>query len=447
MFESLTSKLDAVLKKFKGRGILTEQDIQEGLREVRLALLEADVNFKVVKSFIEKVKERAMGREVMESLSPGQQVVKVVHEELCSVMGERSKGIHLSPTPPTIIMLVGLQGSGKTTTAGKIARMFKQDGKKALLVAADIKRPAAVKQLVVLGESLRVPVFTPDTGKDAVGVCTGGVEYAKMYGHDVVIIDTAGRLHIDNELMLELVQIKEKVRPDEVLLVVDAMTGQDAVNIATHFDESLDITGVILTKMDGDARGGAVLSVRHVTGKPIRLVGMGEKLDQIEPFFPDRMASRILGMGDVLSLIEKAERTYSSEDVKNLKDKFKGDSFTLEEFRTQLRHLRRLGSLTDLIQMIPGGRKILQTAGGEIPEDGLKHVEAIINSMTIKERMDHTIINGSRRKRIARGSGTSVEEINRLIKQFLEARKMMKGLAGGKGRLSMIKGAKRLFSL
>lgn len=446
MFESLTSKLDAVLKKFKGRGILTGQDIQEGLREVRLALLEADVNFKVVKSFIEKVKERAMGQEVMESLSPGQQVVKIVYEELCSIMGERSKGVHLSPNPPTIIMLVGLQGSGKTTTAGKLARMFKQDGRKAFLVAADIRRPAAVKQLEVLGENLRVPVFTPVAGKDTVAVCSDGVEYAKMYGHEIIILDTAGRLHIDEDLMKELIKIKEKVRPDETLLVVDAMTGQDAVNIATHFNDSLDITGVILTKMDGDARGGAVLSIRYVTGKPIKLIGIGEKLDQIEPFLPDSIASRILGMGDVLSLIEKAERAYTTEDVKNLRDKFTGNNFTLEDFKTQLKQLRRLGSLTELIQMIPGGRKILKGVGGEIPDDSLKYVEAIINSMTRKERTDHTIINGSRRKRIAMGSGTSVEEVNRLLKQFLEARKMMKNLTGGKGKLSMMKRARGLFS-
>ena len=446
MFESLTSKLDAVLKKFKGRGLLTEKDLEEGLREVRLALLEADVNFKVVKSFIERVKGRAMGREVMESLSPGQQVVKIVYEELCAVMGEGSKGLQLSPNLPTVIMLVGLQGSGKTTTAGKVARMFKQDGRKALLVAADIRRPAAVKQLEVLGEGLKVPVYTPDTGKDAVAVCTGGVEYGKKYGHDVVIIDTAGRLHIDDELMKELICIKDKVSPNEVLLVVDAMMGQDAVNIATHFNESLDITGVILTKLDGDARGGAVLSIRHVTGKPIRLLGMGEKLDQLEPFYPDRMASRILGMGDVLSLIEKAERAYSLEDVKDIKDKFRGDSFTLEDFRSQMKQLKRLGSLTELVQMIPGGRKILQGIGGELPEDGLKHVEAIINSMTVKERLDHTIINGSRRKRIASGSGTRVEEVNRLLKQFLQARKMLKGLSGGKGKFAMMQKARRLFS-
>ena len=446
MFESLTSKLDAVLKKFKGRGLLTEKDINEGLREVRLALLEADVNFKVVKSFIDRVRDRAMGKEIMESLSPGQQVVKVVYEELCSIMGEKSKGIQLSPNPPTVIMLAGLQGSGKTTTAGKLARMFKKDGRKVLLVAADVTRPAAVKQLSILGEGLKVPVYIPDSGKDAVAVCRDGVEYGRMYGHDIVILDTAGRLHIDDELMGELKSIKEKVTPHEILLVVDAMTGQDAVNIATHFNDSLDITGAILTKLDGDARGGAVLSIKHVTGKPVRLLGMGEKLDQLEPFFPDRMASRILGMGDVLSLIEKAESAYSLEEVNNLKNKFKGDRFTLDDFRTQLRQLRKLGSLTDLMQMIPGGRNILKNVGGEIPEDGLKHVEAIINSMTVKERMDHNIINGSRRKRIASGSGTSVEEVNRLLKQFLQARKMLKGLSGGKGSLSMIQKARRIFS-
>lgn len=446
MFENLTAKLDAVLKKFKGKGLLTEQDLQDGLREVRLALLEADVNFKVVKSFIDGVKERAMGQEVMKSLSPGQQVVKVVYEELCSIMGEQSKGIHLSSAPPTVIMLVGLQGSGKTTTAGKIGRMFKQDSRKALLVAADIRRPAAIRQLEVLGEGLKIPVYSPKPGNDAIAVCIEGVEYGKTYGHDVVILDTAGRLHIDSALMEELVAIKEKVKPHEILLVVDAMTGQDAVNIATHFNDSLDVTGFILTKMDGDARGGAVLSIRHVTGKPVKFLGMGEKLDQIEQFYPDRMASRILGMGDVMSLIEKAQREYSLEDVKGIKDKFRADNFTLEDFKGQLKQIKRLGSLTDLIGMIPGGRKILQNVGGEIPEDGLKRVEAIINSMTLKERRDHTILNGGRRKRIATGSGTSVEEVNRLLKQFLEARKMMKGLAGGKGKLSMLKKARGLFS-
>ena len=446
MFDNLTSKLDGILKKFKGKGILTEQDIQEGLREVRLALLEADVNFKVVKEFVDRIRERAMGQDVMKSLTPGQQVVKVVYEELCSIMGEHSDGISLSPNPPTVIMLAGLQGSGKTTTAGKLAMMFKKKGRKVLLVAADIRRPAAVKQLCVLGESLNVQVYTPDGGKDPVAVCRDGVEHAKMYGHEVVILDTAGRLHIDDELMEELVRIKEIVRPAELLLVVDAMTGQDAVNIASHFDKTLDISGIILTKMDGDARGGAVLSIRHVTGKKVKLVGMGEKLDQLEPFQPERIASRILGMGDVLFLIEKAQSAYSLEDVSNLKNKLKGDGFTLEDFRAQMRQLRKLGSLTDLIQMIPGGRKMLQSAGGEIPEDSLKRVEAIISSMTMRERVDHTIINGSRRKRIAKGSGTKVEEINRLLKQFLEARKMMKGLSGAKGKLSMLNKARRLFS-
>ncbi|MEK6560657.1 MAG: signal recognition particle protein [Nitrospirota bacterium] len=446
MFDSLTSKLDAILKKFKGKGVLNEQDIQEGLREVRLALLEADVNFKVVKAFIDRIKERAMGQEVMKSLTPGQQIVKIVYEELCSIMGEHSKGIQLSPNPPTVIMLSGLQGSGKTTTAGKLARMFKQSGRKALLVAADIKRPAAVRQLCVLGENLKVQVYTPEGGKDAVTVCRDGVEYARMYGHDVVILDTAGRLHIDDELMEELVRIKDIVKPAEHLLVVDAMTGQDAVNIATHFDKLLDITGIILTKMDGDARGGAVLSIRHVTGKPIMLVGMGEKLDQLEPFYPERIASRILGMGDVLSLIEKAQNAYSLEDVSKLKTKLKGDGFTLEDFRAQMKQLQKLGSLTDLIQMIPGGKKILQAAGGEIPEDSLKRVEAIINSMTVRERVNHTVINGSRRKRIAKGSGTNVEEVNRLLKHFLEAKKMMKGFSGAKGKLSMLNKARRLFS-
>lgn len=446
MFESLTSKLEAILKKFKGRGILTEQDLQEGLREVRLALLEADVNFKVVKSFIDRIKERAMGKEVMESLTPGQQIVKIVYEEMTALMGERSKGIHLSPNPPTVIMLVGLQGSGKTTTAGKIAKMFKSSGRRPLLIAADIRRPAAVKQLQVLGEGLKVSVFSPDSGKDAVAVCSDGVEYAKMYGHDVVIIDTAGRLHIDDELMAELIKIKERINPNEILLVVDAMTGQDAVNIASHFNDSLDISGLILTKMDGDARGGAILSIRYVTGKSVKLIGTGEKLDQIEPFHPERMASRILGMGDVLSLIEKAERTYSLDEVKELRDRVRGD-FTLEDFRDQLKQLRRIGTLTELVQMIPGGRKILQGIGGEIPEKSIKRIEAIINSMTREERVNHTVINGSRRKRIAKGSGTSVEEVNRLLKQFLQARKMVKSLGGGKRKLSLMKQARRFFPI
>jgi len=446
MLETLTSKLDAVLKKFKGRGVITEQDLQAGLREVRLALLEADVNFKVVKTFIERIRERALGKEVMESLTPGQQIVKIVYEELTSLMGETSKGIQLAPNPPTIIMLVGLQGSGKTTTAGKLARMFKSDGRRPLLIAADIRRPAAVKQLEVLGESLNVNVFSPEEGKDAVKVCINGIEYAKMYGHDVVIIDTAGRLHIDDELMGELVEIKKTLNPHETLLVVDAMTGQDAVNIASKFNEFLDLSGIILTKMDGDARGGAVLSIRYVTGKPVKFVGVGEKLDQIEPFYPDRMASRILGMGDVLSLIEKAEKTYSLEEVKKLRERVHGD-FTLEDFREQLRQIRKMGTLTELIQMLPGGRKLLQNIGGEIPEDGLKRIEAIINSMTKEERMDHTIINGSRRKRIAKGSGTTVEEVNRLLKQFVQARKMVKSMTGKKGKLAMMKNMRRLFPL
>ena len=446
MLETLTSKLDAVLKKFKGKGVITEQDLQVGLKEVRLALLEADVNFRVVKAFIERIRERALGKEVMDSLTPGQQIVKIVYEELISLMGETSKGIQLAPNPPTIIMLVGLQGSGKTTTAGKLAKMFKGNGRRPLLIAADIRRPAAVKQLQVLGESLHVAVFSPEINKNTINVCSDGIAYARMYGHDVVIIDTAGRLHIDEELMNELVEVKNVLHPHETLLVVDAMTGQDAVNIASRFNEFLDLSGIILTKMDGDARGGAVLSIKYVTGKPVKFVGVGEKLDQIELFYPDRMASRILGMGDVLSLIEKAERTYSLEEVKRLRDKVHGD-FTLEDFRDQLRQIRKMGTLSELIQMLPGGRKLLQNVGGEIPEDGLKRIEAIINSMTREERSNHTIINGSRRKRIAKGSGTTVEEVNRLLKQFVQARKMVKNLTGKKGKFAMMKNMKRFFPL
>jgi signal recognition particle subunit SRP54 len=439
MLQGLSERLEGIFKRFKGRGLLKEADVQEGLREVRMALLEADVHFRVVKTFIDQVRDRVVGQEVLSSLTPGQQVVKIVYEELCGLMGDRGVGIPLSSVPPTVVMLVGLQGSGKTTTAGKLARRFKAEGRRVLLAAADPRRPAAVLQLMTLGESLGVTVHAIPDKDDAVAVCREAVERAKAHGYEVVILDTAGRLHIDAPLMEELKQIREATRPHEILLVADAMTGQDAVNMATQFHQGVGLTGAILTKVDGDARGGAVLSIRHVTGIPIKFIGVGEKLDQLEPFHPDRMASRILGMGDVLSLIEKAQETVSREDAQALQKKMSENAFTLEDFREQMGQIRKLGSIEQILQMIPGGAKILQGVDTQQQEKEFRRVEAIIGSMTTEERRDHTLINGSRRKRIARGSGTRVEDINRLLKQFAQAKKMMKGMARGGKRLQWAK--------
>lgn len=427
VFEGLSDKLQQTFKKLRGRGKLSETDVTEALRDVRLALLEADVNFKVVKDFIAKVKERAVGQEVLGSLTPAQHVIKIVHDELTALMGATQSRIAVSSRPPTIVMLVGLQGAGKTTTAGKLAKLLQRQSKRPLLVAADVYRPAAIKQLQVLGEKLEIPVFAKEDSKDPVHIAKSALDYALSHALDTVIIDTAGRLHINEELMAELKHIKQTVKPHEILLVADAMTGQDAVTVAESFNGELGLDGVILTKLDGDARGGAALSIRAVTGRPIKFVGMGEKLDALEPFYPDRMASRILGMGDVLSLIEKAQTAIDFDQAKEMEKKLRKETFTLDDFLEQLRQVRKLGPLDQVLGMIPGMGSIKnKLQGAEFDEKELKRTEAIICSMTRKERRDPAIINGSRRKRIAAGSGTRVQDVNRLLKQFVEARKMMK---------------------
>lgn len=424
VFESLADKLQQTFKKLRGRGKLSESDVSEALREVRMALLEADVNFKVAKDFVARIKERAIGQEVLGSLTPGQQVVKIVNDELTELLGGTQSRITISSRPPTIIMLVGLQGAGKTTTAGKLAHLLKKQNKKPLLVAADIYRPAAIKQLEVLGKQLDIPVFSLGDKENPVTIAEKAIHHANTMARDVVIIDTAGRLHINEELMGELKAIRQTVKPHEILLVVDAMTGQDAVTVAESFNGALGIDGVILTKLDGDARGGAALSIKSVTGRPIKFAGMGEKLDALEPFYPDRMASRILGMGDMLSLIEKAQSSIDLEQAKEMEKKLRKEDFTLDDFLTQLQQVKKLGSMEQILNMIPGmGNKLKNV---EIDEKELKRVEAVIQSMTKKERRDPSIINGSRRKRIALGSGAKVQDVNRLLKQFAEARKMMK---------------------
>ena len=430
MFDSLSGKLENVFKKLRGRGVLKEDDVKEAMREVRLALLEADVNFKVVKDFIGRVQERAVGQEILSSLTPGQQVIKIVHEELVALLGGVQSKLFLSPNPPTVIMLVGLQGSGKTTTAGKLARNFKKDGRRVMLVPADTRRPAAVQQLKTLAKQVGVEAYASDQ-QDPVIICREAVKQAASSLYEVVILDTAGRLQIDEPLMEELRKIKSGVKPHEVLFVADAMTGQEAVNIASKFNADLGFDGVVLTKLDGDARGGAALSVKAVTGKPLKFAGMGEKLDALEPFHPDRMASRILGMGDVMSLIEKAQETVDQEEALKLAKKLKKNSFDLDDFRNQLKQVKKMGGIQSIMGMIPGLGKM------KLPEDGqsekeLTRVDAIISSMTPKERADYTVINGSRRARIAKGSGTQVQDVNRLLKQFAEMRKMMKSMTSGK---------------
>jgi signal recognition particle subunit SRP54 len=436
MFENLSDKLDGIFKRLKGHGKLTEQNIQEALKEVRMALLEADVNFKVVKDFIQSVEQRAIGQEVMASLTPAQQLIKIVKEEMTSLMGGEEQKIHLSGSPPIPIMLVGLHGCGKTTTAAKLARYFHEKGKRPYLVPADVYRPAAIEQLQKLGEELKVDFYRPEPSQMPLDICLKGRDSALKGGYDVMLVDTAGRLHIDEALMLELREIKAHIKPKEVLLVADAMTGQDAVNIAKNFNERLGIDGIILTKMDGDARGGAALSIKSVTQKPIKFIGVGEKLDALEAFHPDRMASRILGMGDVFTLIEKAEAAFDEKKAKELEKKIRKDTFTLEDFRDQLQQVRKMGSLESIMSMIPGLPKKMKGMGGlDFDERELVRVEAIINSMTSRERANSMIINGSRRLRIARGSGTSVQEVNQLLKRYAQARKMMKRFAqmGEKG--------------
>lgn len=427
MFDNLSSKLEAVFKKLRGHGKLTEQNIEEALKEVRVALLEADVNFKVVKDFIQSVQQRAIGQEVMASLTPAQQLIKIVKEEMTSLMGGQEQRIQLSGSPPIPIMLVGLHGCGKTTTAAKLARHFLGMRKRPYLVPADVYRPAAIEQLQRLGEELKVDFYRPTPSQEPLEICLKAREAALKGGFDLMLIDTAGRLHIDEALMLELKEIKTQVKPKEILLVADAMTGQDAVNVAKSFNERLGIDGIILTKMDGDARGGAALSIKAVTQKPIKFIGVGEKLDALEVFHPERMVSRILGMGDVLTLIEKAEAAFDERKARELEKKIRKDSFTLEDFRDQLQQIRKMGSLESILHMIPGLPKMMKGRGGlQVDDKELLHVEAIINSMTPKERANIAIINGSRRLRIAKGSGTSVQDVNRLLKQYAQARKMMK---------------------
>ena len=440
-FEGLSEKLNNVFKKLKSHGKLTESDVKEAMREVRLALLEADVSYKVVKDFVKKVTDRAVGEEVLSSLTPAQQVIKIVNEELCALMGNCSSRINLASKPPTVIMMCGLQGSGKTTHAAKLAKLLKKEGHRPLLAACDIYRPAAINQLQVVGQKADVKVF--EMGQiNPVTIAGEALKYAKDYGHDVLIIDTAGRLHIDEELMQELKDIKALTDPDEIMLVVDAMTGQDAVNVAKAFDEAVGITSILMSKLDSDTRGGAALSVLSVTGKPIKYVGMGEKLDDFEQFHPERMASRILGMGDVLTLIEKAENVMSQKDAEKLTKKFKENKFDMDDLLDQMRQIKKMGSMKSIIGMLPGvGDKIKDT---DIDESQFTRVEAIITSMTTAERAKPSIINPSRKKRIAKGSGTKVEDVNRLLRQFEQMQKMMKQFTGKGSKMSLRKARKQL---
>lgn len=431
MFESLSDRLEGIFKKLKGRGFLREEDVNAALKEIRMALLEADVNFKVVKDFVEKVRERAVGKEVIESITPGQQVVKIVNDGLCELMGGGHSKINLAPNPPTVIMLVGLHGSGKTTTSAKLANNFKKEGRRPMLVAMDTGRPAAIDQLKSLGTQIDVPVYATQPGDNPVSIFPEALKKANLEGRDILILDTAGRLHIDDQLMDELENIKKEASPKEILLVADAMTGQDAVNIATSFNERLDLQGVILTKMDGDARGGAALSIVHVTGKPIKFIGVGEKIDFLEPFHPERMASRILGMGDVVSLVEKAQEAVNLDDAMNLEEKLKKNRFTFEDLKDQIKQIKKMGPLENILGMIPGLGK--QLKGVNVDDGAFVKIEAIINSMTIQERRNYVILNGNRKKRIAAGSGTTVADVNKLVKQHLSMKKMLKKFKRGKG--------------
>ncbi|MCR1286318.1 signal recognition particle protein [Shouchella clausii] len=437
-FEGLAARLQDTLTKIRGKGKVSEQDIKEMMREVRLALLEADVNFKVVKQFIANVKEKALGQEVMKSLTPGQQVIKVVNEELTALMGAEQSNIAVAQKPPTVVMMVGLQGAGKTTTTAKLANhLRKKHNRKPLLVACDVYRPAAIQQLETLGKQLNMPVFSKGTDANPVDIAKEAVATAKAEHHDYVLIDTAGRLHVDETLMAELQDMKAAVTPDEILLVVDSMTGQDAVNVAESFNNQLDVTGAVLTKLDGDTRGGAAISIKAVTNTPIKFAGMGEKIDQLEPFHPDRMASRILGMGDVLSLIEKAQANVDEEKAKELEKKLRNMDFTFDDFLEQLDQVKSMGPLEDLLGMMPGMNKAKGMKNLKVDEKQLTRVEAIVKSMTPLEKRDPSVINGSRRKRIAKGSGTTIQDVNRLLKQFEDMKKMMKqmtAMQGGKGK-------------
>jgi signal recognition particle subunit SRP54 len=429
MFESLTEKLNTVFRKITGRGRLTEENIADALKEVRMALLEADVNYRVVKNLVEEIRKRSIGQEVLQSLTPGQQFIKVVHQELTRLMGEAIQGLNLTGKTPYVLMLVGLQGSGKTTTAAKLARHLRKQGRFPYLVPADVYRPAAIEQLRTLGEQIGVPVHPTEPSARPEDICAEALSRASVSGADTVILDTAGRLHIDETLMAELVRTKEKTNPVEILLVADAMTGQDAVNVAKQFGDALDITGIVLTKMEGDARGGAALSIRAVTERPIKFIGVGEKIDALEPFFPDRMASRILGMGDVLSLIEKAQAEFDEKLAIRLEKRLKKSDFDLEDFQAQLGQVKKMGSLEQILGMLPGLGQLKKLKQFKPDEKELVRVEAIINSMTREERRNYKIINGSRRKRIATGSGTTIQDVNRLLKNFAQTKKMMERFA------------------
>ncbi|CEG22455.1 Signal recognition particle protein [Planococcus massiliensis] len=441
-FEGLAERLQGTIQKIKGKGKVSEADVKEMMREVRFALIEADVNLKVVKEFVKKVSERAVGQDVMQSLTPGQQVVKIVKDELTELMGGEQSKIEFSTKQPTVIMMVGLQGAGKTTTTGKLAsQLRKKNNRKPLLVAADVYRPAAIQQLETIGKQLSLPVFSKGTDISPVEISRQAIEYAKQEHLDTVIIDTAGRLHVDENLMQELKDIRALKEPDEIFLVVDAMTGQDAVNVAQNFNEAIGITGVVLTKLDGDTRGGAALSIRSVTQKPIKFVGMGEKMDALEPFHPERMASRILGMGDMLSLIEKAQSNIDEAKAKEMEEKFRTSSFTFDDFLDQLTQVKQMGPLDEILKMLPGANKIKGLENAKVDESQMGRVEAIIRSMTKQEKTSPEIINANRRKRIARGSGTTIQDVNRLLKQFEDMKKMMKQMSGmnqkGKKKMSM----------
>ncbi len=439
MFDSLSEKLEAAFKKLRGHGVMSEDNIKEALREVRLALLEADVNFKVVKDFVENVRSKAVGLEVLKSLSPGQQVIKIVHDELVAVMGgHEDNSLNLAVKPPVAIMMVGLQGAGKTTSCGKLARHLKGLKRRPLLVPADIYRPAAIQQLQIVGKQLGIEVFNSSADQKPVDICTTAMKFAELNGYDTVILDTAGRHQIDDFLMNELSEISSAVKPQEILFVADAMTGQEAVNVAGGFNDQLSLTGVILTKLDGDAKGGAALSIKAVIGKPVKFVGLGEKLDALEIFHADRLVSRILGMGDVLTLVEKAQSVFNEQETERLNQKIKKNQFDLEDFLAQMQQIKKMGSLESIMSMIPGmGKMMKQMQGAQPGEKEIKRIEAIIRSMTPGERANHTIINGSRRLRIAKGSGTTVQEINQLLKRFTEAQKVVKQLQkmGPKGLL------------
>src|SRR5687768_4252645 len=440
MFDTLSTRLDDIFTRLRSRGRLTEKQVDEVLREIRLALLEADVALKVVKAFVADVKERAAGAEIHKSLTPAQQVIKIVHAALIDVLGERAVGLETSPSVPRVILIAGLQGSGKTTAAAKLARLLKQQGRKPLLAAADLRRPAAIRQLTVLGEQVGVPVYSEEGTLDAPRVAGNALVRARAEGNTDLIVDTAGRMHVDQELMKELSDVASAVDPTETLLVGDAMTGQDAVNVAESFLEHVEVTGIVLTKLDGDARGGAALSMAYVTGRPIKFAGIGERLGDLEPFHPDRMASRILGMGDVMTLIEKAEEVFDADEAQKMQEKLRKADFTFEDFLTQMQALKKMGPMSQVLQMMPGMSK-LPIGDAEVDKQ-LPKVEAIIRSMTLQERNNPSVINGSRRKRIAAGSGTTIQDVNQLVKQFDQVRKMMKSMAGGKGKMRLPAGMK-----